>query len=490
MSPPSAALTPSLGDRGGTAARSPRLALACCLGAGLGTLVDSAVVSYTVPHLRSQLHAPTGAVQWFLSAYSLTFGLGLVPAGRLGDVHGRRRLFVLGLLVFSAGAVASALAGDVRFGVGGRLVQGFGAGLVSAQVLGIIQDEFAGGARVRALASYSMAGAAAVIVGPLLSGLALGGLPAAIGWRVVLLLSVPVVLATAALGIRLPAPAPAPARNRRPDLDLPGIALLGTIVTLVTLPAIGPGMPVRTATALAAVVGVLAVVLAGWERRYARRGRVPLFVPVLMRSPGFVLGNVVALLWFGSVVAQGAAVTLFLLQGQGQGLAPLAVATVLVPSALARIASSWWSSRLYRRLGPAAVTVGLAGQTLGTAGVLAATSIRDGAGFVAAIVAVEVAMGTASGLVEPPLRAVTLGFAPDAYRGVAASFLQLSQRLSATFCVALVTGLVLGPSAAGVSRPGFRTAAALCTLLAGIAALLSRHPALRPDRRTVEGRIR
>lgn len=458
------------------AGQAARLALACCLGAGLGTLVDSAVVNYTVPYLGSQLSSPTDAVQWFLSAYSLTFGLGLVPAGRLGDTHGRKRLFVLGLIVFSTGAVASSLAPGVWFAVAGRLIQGFGAGLISAQVLGIIQDEFAGTARVRALASYSMVGATAVIVGPLLSGVLLVTLPATIGWRMVLLISVPIVLTTALVATRLPATAPP--RAERPDLDLPGIAALGAIVVLVTLPVIDPGMPSGAVCALVSAVGVLAVVLAGWERHYAGRGRIPLFVPILMRSTGFVLGNVVALLWFGSVVALGAVITLFLLQSQG--LTALAVASVLVPSALARIGSSWWSSRIYRRFGPRTVGIGLAGQALTTGGVLATTLIRDSGDFVVAIVLLEVCAGAASGLVEPPLRAVTLEFAPDAYRGVAASFLQLSQRLSATFCVALVTGLLLGSSVAtGTSLGGFRSAVAVCALMTAVAAMVAWHPVLR-----------
>jgi MFS family permease len=426
--------------------------------------------------LRSELSAGTEGIQWFLSAYSLTFGLGLVPAGRLGDVHGRKRLFILGLVVFCLGAVASSLAPDVWFAVVGRLVQGLGAGLVSAQVLGMIQDEFHGGARVRALAGYSMAGAAAVIVGPLLCGALLASSPAGLGWRLVLLLSVPILATSALLATRLPA-SPPPHRDRA-DLDVAGIAALGAIVVLGTLPVIDHGLTARAVVVVVSTVALLAVVLARWENRYARRGRVPLFAPLLMRSTGFVVGNVVALLWFGSVVAQSTVVTLFLLQARD--LPALTVAAVLIPSALARIVLSWWSSRLYGRFGPVTIVLSLAGQTLTMVAVLAATALSDTRRFLLAVIVIEVFAGATSGLIEPPLRALTLGFAPSDYRGLAASFLQLSQRLSATFCVALMTGLLFSsPRGAESSAQGLRAAVAVCALLTAVATVVARHPALR-----------
>ena len=450
--------------------RRRRLALLCCLGAGFGTLVDASVITYTVPYLGSELQAQTNGVQWFLAAYSLSFGLGLVPGGRLGDAYGRRGLFILGLAVFVFGAIASGLAPTIWIAVAGRLVQGFGAGLISAQVLGIIQDEFAGPGRVRALALYSMAGAAAAILGPLACGLVLTTLPDALAWRAVVLLSVPPVLVTVVLALFLQSGPHG--RTRRPDLDLPGIAALGAIVVLVTLPVIDPGV---TGAALVAVVGAVVLLLAAlvlWERRYAGTGKTPLFVPALMRSTGFVSGNVVALLWFGAVVAHIGIVTIFLLQGVG--LSPLLVAAVLVPSAGARLAASGFSSRLFARLGPASVTIGLACQVVALTVLCLATIWLSGQTLVAVIVVTEIAAGLTAGLVEPPLRAITLGFAADAFRGVAASFLQLTQRLAATFCVALATGLILGTTDARPTEAGLRAGLLVCLALMIVATAVSR----------------
>jgi len=139
--------------------RARRAALWSCLGAGFATLFDATTVSYTAPALAETFDASAAGIQWFLASFSLTFGLGLVPSGRLGDAYGRRRLFIAGLVVFLLGGVLSAGGPDVVWVIGGRFVQGLGAGFVSAQVLGVIQDLYRGPARIRAFVAYSAVGA-------------------------------------------------------------------------------------------------------------------------------------------------------------------------------------------------------------------------------------------------------------------------------------------------------------------------------------------
>ena len=379
--------------------RQTRLALACCLGAGFATLLDSVVLSFAVPSMTETLGASTAQVQWLLASYSLTFGLGLVPGGRLGDAFGRRGLFVAGLAVFIVGGCTAAGATGVWWVVAGRVIQGFGAGLISAQVLGVIQDLFAGPRRVRALAAYTSAGAAAALVGPLAAAALLTWLPEEWAWRAVLLLNLPFALATLVLALRhLPA---ATRHGTRLDLDLPGVVLLGALAVLVTLPVIDPGAHALALVAIAVAVPALVALLVGWERRYSRRGKVPLVAPALVRQPGFLVGNGVALLWFGSVIAHGTVLTLYLIQGTG--IPSLAVAQLL----------------------------------------------------------------------EPPLRAVTLGFAPAGFHGVAASFLQLTQRLSATFCVAVASGLLFWGADAAMTPRSFVVSLLFCAVLLALAAALA-----------------
>ncbi|MDU0345702.1 MFS transporter [Microbacterium sp. KSW2-29] len=450
-------MSPAAAESRGADPVDARTALACCLAAGFATLLDATVVAYTAPTVASSLDAATSGVQWFLAAYSLTFGLGLVPAGRLGDAFGRRELFVGGLLAFMVGAVASALAPSVAPLVVGRLAQGLGAGFISAQVLGIIQDTAHGSARVRALGAYSAVGALAAIVGPLVAGVLLWVLPSDLGWRLVLVAPVPFAAVAAWRGLRsLPRSSPA---RLATGLDVPGIVLLGAIVVAVTLPVIDPGMPGPLVVGTLGVVAILVVALMLWERGYARRSRLPLFAPALLRSAGFVAGNVVALLWFGSLLALSTVIAVFFLQADQ--LPAFVIAAGLVPASLARLFTSRASSAIFARFGPAVVAAGLAIELVCLLALVAATLVWDGGALFAAIVVIQIAMGFAGGLVEPALRAVTLGFAPATLHGVAASFLQLTQRLSATFFVALATGIVLGVGAAPTTG-SLRVAVVVC----------------------------
>ncbi|UOQ57128.1 MFS transporter [Leucobacter allii] len=442
-----------------------RAALLACVGAGFATLLDSAVVAYTAPALGRGIAESPAILQWYLAAYSLTFGLGLVPAGRLGDAFGRRRPMLVGLLLFLLGALVSALGPSAVTLVAGRLVQGLGAGAISAQVLGLIQDHFGGIDRIRALGAYSAAGAAAAIAGPLLAGAALGALPADAAWRAVLLLPVPFVAATMWLvARRLPAEAPLAGRPR-PALDLPGIGLTGALVVIVTIPVIDPGIPGPRLVAAAAAVLLLALLLVLWERRYARTGRLPLFAPPLMRRRGYLLGNLVALLWFGAVLAAGTVLTVHLLQALA--VPPLVLALVMLPGAFARLLAARLSSRTYARVGPRIVALGMAAEGTGMLLTAGAALLLAPVAFVAVAAVLQLVQGVCSGLSEPSIRALVLAHAPEGMAGVAASFLQLTQRLAATLMIALGTGLLLLGGTGGAGLALVLGICAACVLAAG-----------------------
>ncbi|WP_375385509.1 MFS transporter [uncultured Microbacterium sp.] len=466
------------------AVRTSRAALFACLAAGFATLLDATVVAYTAPSVSQSLGATTAGVQWFLASYSLTFGLGLVPAGRLGDAFGRRGLFVGGMVTFLLGAVASAFAPSIALLVAGRLLQGLGAGVISAQVLGVIQDIFHGSARVRAFGAYTAAGALAAIIGPLLAGLLLWLAPVELGWRLVLLSSAPFAIVAIWLGVRsLPnephgAGSTGRSTGRTAGLDLPGIALLGAIVVMVTLPVIDPGMPLPAILAVVGGSAILIAALVGWERAYARRGRLPLFAPQLLRSHGFVTGNVVALLWFGSLVAFSTVTTVYFLQGHG--IPALVIAAAFVPGSLARMVASRSSSKFFDRFGPRIVALGLGVEMVCLLLVIGFTFVWEGWGLFVAAAILQIALGFTGGMIEPPLRAITLGFAPPTLHGVAASFLQLTQRLSATFFVALATGVILGAGGA-LSLEGLRIAVGICVVaVAGAIVAATRRSLRRP----------
>ncbi|WP_375387176.1 MFS transporter [uncultured Amnibacterium sp.] len=445
--------------------RTESLALAACALAGFATLVDQFVIVYAVPSLDAAFGAPTEAVQWFLAVYSLAFGIGLVPGGRLGDAHGRTGLFVGGLALFLGGGLLTLTSVSIGWAITGRAVQGLGAGLISAQVLGIIQDRFLGRDRVRALAVYGIAASASAVVGPIVAGVLLEVVPGPQAWRLLLAVAMPFVVATAVLALRS-APRARPRPAGRVRLDLPGVLLTALLVLLLTVPVVDGSLPAAARWAVRGAALGAGVLLLVWELRQHRRGHRPLFDAALVTSGGFVSGNLRALLWFGAASAQGAILTVFLLETT-ELPAPV-VALVLVPGALARLAGSVLSLATHDLAGRWTQSVCLLIETAGGMLLVAAAGWSTGP-VVVTVLVVQVVIGFCSGVFEPILRSTTLAAVPAGAAGVGASFLQLSQRLSATFCVAWVTGIAFTRGVDGIDVAGTRGGLAVCAGLLAVA---------------------
>ena len=135
------------------------------------SLLAVSSINVALPALQRGLDASDAELQWAISGYTLVFGMVLVPAGRAGDLFGRRRLFLVGLGVFALGALLSGLAPTGVLLVLARLVMGVGAGLLNPQVTGFIQGEFSGASRARAFGALGAVVGVSVAVGPLLLSL-------------------------------------------------------------------------------------------------------------------------------------------------------------------------------------------------------------------------------------------------------------------------------------------------------------------------------
>jgi MFS family permease len=450
-----------------------------------------------VPSLTRSLHASAEQVQWLLSSYSLTFGLALVPAGRAGDLRGRRALLLGGVGLFAAGSVISALSPAASVVVFAQLLQGVGGGVISSQVLGTIQDTFHGTGRARAMSAYGVASGLAGLSGPLLGALLVTVLPPGIGWRAVMAASTPLAAGTLIFGARhLPRDRPAGAVRRvgaggvlergvpgRPDrarirVDGAGLALLTVATLALVLPFVQPGL---THAESAGLVGAAAAALAGfagWERLRGRADPAAVILPpVLARAPGFVAGTLVSTFWFGAALAQSAVVTLYLLDTLH--VPPLLVAAVGLPSSAAGALTASVSWRLVARFGAGVISVALALQVLITGTLALVLPHVTASGAVPLLMAVNCLSGVASGCIDSQNRARTLQHSPDGSRGVAAGFLQLAQRLSATVCLAAATGVAFSHGTAQPSARGTGRALALCALLV----LLSLTISLRRTRK-------
>ncbi|HEX3004431.1 MAG TPA: MFS transporter, partial [Angustibacter sp.] len=166
-------------------------ALAVCLVAAFMTLLDISIVNVALPSIREGLEAQSSELQWIVSGYALTFGLALVPAGRLGDVWSRRGMFVTGVAVFTASSVVAGLAPTAVVLVVARLCQGVGGGLLNPQISGLIQEQFRGAERGRAFGYLSAAIGISTAVGPLLGGAIIRALGTDVGWRWIFFINLP-----------------------------------------------------------------------------------------------------------------------------------------------------------------------------------------------------------------------------------------------------------------------------------------------------------
>src|SRR5215813_14375202 len=192
-------------------------------------VLDATIVTAALPSIQADLHLSDGGLQWIINAYTLVFGGFLLLGGRLGDLLGRKRLFLIGLVVFTGASLLDGLAGSEGMLIGARALQGLGAALISPAALSIISTTFEEGAEcARALAVW-----AAIAIGGSAVGLILGGaLTQYFSWPWIFFVNVPVGIAAFVLSLRL-VPESRDGRAQR-SYDLAGaITVTGGLMTLV-----------------------------------------------------------------------------------------------------------------------------------------------------------------------------------------------------------------------------------------------------------------
>lgn len=411
-------------------------AFAVCLGAGFMTLLDVTIVNVALPSIEHSLGAGPNELQWILAGYTLAFGLALVPAGRLGDVHGRRTLFLIGLTAF---VLTSAACGLVTSGIalaGVRFAQGLAAGVLNPQVIGFIQEMFSGAERGRAFGIFGATVGVSTAIGPLAGGALLAIFGTAEGWRSVFLVNVPIGIVLFPLAWKLlPRPKRTAATGAR--LDVVGSLLLAAGVVAIMWPFVstesggdgGSGPPWWT---IAVGVALLAVLLR-WEKRVRGRGGLPLLPGDLLRLKSFAFGVAVSTLYFLAFTGVWLSSTLYL--QTGMGLTPLQAGLVLTPFSIASAISATIGGRLISRFGRPLVVVGITVCALGMLGVdLVVRSVTD-LSVVWLVCGILAVAGLGSGLVISPNQTLTLSQVPLADAGAAAGALQTMQRIGAAIGV-------------------------------------------------------
>ena len=464
------------------------LALGVCLGAIFMALLDVSIVNVALPSLQQGLDASPSDLQWVLSGYAVTFGLVLVPSGRLGDAYSRRTMFLIGLSGFVLASVACGLAPNPIFIVIARLLQGVFAGVLTPQVTGIIQELFRGPERGKAFGYFGAIAGVSTAIGPLAGGGLIAAFGQDLGWRFVFFVNLPIGLVAIPLGARLLTQAGVVSRKRsgpRPQLDPFGSVLLGIGVVSILLPLVEQrNWSAGLRYPLYGVAAVFLVAFVLWERRVVRRGRAPVVDLRLFSLDSFSFGSVTALLYFGAFTSIFFVLTVYLQEGNGYsawqaGLTVTAFAAATIPG-----------SRLSGRLGPKH-PVGLVagGSVLFAVGLISAiVAVRLGGGAnVGWLLAAPLAVaGFGNGLVLPANQTRAVSQVPVAEGSSAGAVYQVFQRTGTALGIAVVGSVFYGRLAS--TRGDFATAfeygvalsagfAVLTALLAGVEAWRDRRAA-------------
>jgi EmrB/QacA subfamily drug resistance transporter len=449
--------------------RHRRLTLALILTAVFMVVLDFSIVNVALASIEREFGFSASAVQWVVTGYAIAFGGLLILGGRAADSFGRRRMFMIGLAIFTAASLAGGLAHDPVLLVTSRVVQGAGAALIAPSALSLITTSFADGPqRTRALGMYGATASVGFVAGQVLGGV----LVQLTSWRAVFLVNVPVgilalLLAPRLLGeSRLAGPA-----GRR--LDLGGALLItGAVAALVfavsqayVLGWSSPAVLGALTLAAAAGLGFTAV-----ERRHPE----PLVPAGLLRRPSLRKATTMNLLL--GLWNAGELIVLSLYLQQVLHLSPLATGLAIAPQGVVGFAAGVFGARLARRVGIRRVLI--LTSAVATVGFLALTRLPTGGGYSPLLAALMlVGFGTA-GTAFGTMVTASAGVA-DGDQGLVGGMINTSRQVGAAIGAALLPAVAEAVShgshaTAGGDRAAMLTAA-LAAALATVVAWRSGH---------------
>jgi EmrB/QacA subfamily drug resistance transporter len=472
-------------DRAGPAPHDRRWqALAVCLTAAFMTLLDTSIVNVALPSVERGLGASTAELSWVMSGYALTLGLALVPAGRLGDMRGRRRTFLTGLALFTLASAACGLSTGAAWLVLFRLVQGASAGLIAPQTSALIQQMFQGPERARAFGLMGSTIGISTAVGPLVGGLLIQAAGGPEAWRWVFYVNLPLGVAVFCAGLRLLPRSPG-SPGRRECFDVPGVLLLGSGVLALLLPLVQDQQwHGRLKWALLPAGAGLLAAFWGWERRQVRHERAPLVDLRLFQLRSFSLGALLSLVYFGGFTTLFFVYTLFLQNGLGYGA--LAAGLSSMPFAAGSALGAAAGGRLVVRFGRRLVIAGLCTVAAGMLGAVAAVHWVPGRGVAWAAALPLLVAGIGSGLTISPNTTLTLSLVPVRRGGAAGGVLQTAQRIGSAAGVAVVGSVYFAHLAhhgapATALQYGLLTSVAIILLALSLAYADLRERRVRPQ---------
>ncbi len=435
--------------------------------AELMDLIDTSVANLAGPSIRADLGGGPMILQWVLSAYTAAFALGLVTSGRLGDLIGRRRLFLLGMLGFTLASLACGLAPNAGFLIIARLCQGLFGSVMIPQGMALVKIVFPPEHLRRALMPVGPIMGLATVAGPILAGWLLNLDVFGSQWRAIFLINIPFGILAAALGwCVLPRHA---GEDHAARLDLLGVGLLTAGSALLIVPLIQGrdlGWPAWTYAMIAAAMVTFGLFVAS-----ERRSRHPVITPSLFGRRSFVVG----LLIVGGFYAPLSAFVLVinLLLQSGMGWTPLHTGIALIPWAAGTAAATLLSGAvLAEKLGRANLHLGLAIAVIGLLGLWWSTAYWGDAITVWKLTPALLVTGIGAGLLFIPLFDLILGDATPEEGGTGAGMLNAAQQFAGAIGVAAL-GTVFFARAGTPATPSYFAAAELVFAICAAVYLLA-----------------
>lgn len=425
------------------------LTLALVLGGSFMTVFDLFVVNVAIPTMQRDLHATFAQVQFVIAGYALAYAVTLVTGGRLGDIYGRKRLFMLGMAGFTLASALCGLAPGPWPLVGARILQGLSAAAMTPQVLSIIQVTFPAAERGRALAIYGAVVGFAATAGQVLGGLLIRADLLGLSWRPVFLVNIPVGVGVLIAARYLLAESRS---ATAPRLDLGGVGILTVGLLLLTFPLVegrDAGWPAWAWVCLLAAVPVL-VGFVAFERAKAARGGSPLVVLRLFRQRAFVAGLLITLLFNAQSAGYFLSFALYL--QLGLRFSALEAGLMLGWGAIGFFIGANLSARLIPRLGSRLIVCGLA--LLIVAGLASVAVVhRHPEALPRSLFALLTALqGLGAGTTSPPLIGAVLAGIERDDAGAASGVLVTSQQIGSALGVAIIGVILFGVLAGHAPR--------------------------------------
>ncbi|TML84540.1 MAG: MFS transporter [Actinobacteria bacterium] len=449
------------------------LGLATVLLAAFLSIADFFIVNVALPTIDSDLHASTATLELVVAGYGVPYALLLVLGGRLGDLFGRRRLFMLGMASFTVFSLLCGIAPTAVALVAFRAAQGASAALMVPQVLATIQATSVGRQRAKAIGLYGATAGIAAVVGQLAGGALVDANIAGTGWRPIFLVNVPLGIVGLLLAWRM---VPATRSLEVPRIDTLGTVTLGIAVLALLVPLTegrALGWPAWSWLLLALFVPAVAA-FALVERRLERTGGHPIVPPSLLGLPGMQRGLAIAVPFFAGFGAFMFVCAISL--QQGAHLTPLRAGLALVPMALTFLFASLTTARLTARYGRRVLSAGAVLQAVGLVG-LAGTLFAAWPDVNVLRLAPAMAVaGFGQGLVMSPLFGFVLAGVPAARAGVGSGVLATTQQTALALGVASLGSLFLSLASSNSlgMRDAFVVVLAVQTCVAVVVAVAAR----------------